>query len=42
MQQPDNEEKPPLLGSWQAMYALVLGSLAGLCLVFSAITWSYR
>jgi hypothetical protein len=39
---PDNESPPPLLGSWRAMYVLVLGTLAGLCVLFSLISWVYR
>ena len=39
---PDNDDRPPILGSWRSMYVLVLGTLAGLCLLFSLITWTYR
>jgi hypothetical protein len=30
---------PPLLGSWRALYGLVLGELAALVALFSALTW---
>jgi hypothetical protein len=33
------EDPPPLLGSWRALYALVIGELAALVAVFYAITW---
>lgn len=32
-------EPPPLLGSWRALYALVLAELAALVLGFYALTW---
>ena len=34
-----DEVAPPLLGSWRAIYALVIGELAALVAVFYAITW---
>jgi hypothetical protein len=30
---------PPLLGSWQRIYALVLAELAALVALFAALTW---
>ena len=38
---PDGE-RPPLLGSWRALYALVLFALAAVIVLFSAITCAYR
>jgi hypothetical protein len=29
---------PPMLGTWRAVYALLLGELAGLILLFYALT----
>jgi len=34
--------KPPLLRSWRQAYLLVLGTLAILIALFSAISWRYR
>jgi hypothetical protein len=34
-----DEDPPPLLGSWRAIYAVVIGELAALVAVFYAITW---
>jgi hypothetical protein len=38
---PELDDAPPLLGSWRNIYLLVLGTLALLVAVFSAITWAY-
>jgi hypothetical protein len=35
------EEPPPLLGSWRNLYALVLGNLVFLVLVFWLLTRMY-
>jgi hypothetical protein len=35
----DAEAPPPLLGSWRAIYLLVLGELAALVVLFVALTW---
>jgi len=40
-QKRDLEEKPPLLGSWRNVYAVVLGTLLVLVAVFYAITRAY-
>jgi hypothetical protein len=32
---------PPLLGSWRNLYALVLGNLVFLVLLFTWLTWRY-
>lgn len=34
-----DDTPPPLLGTWRNLYALVLGELAVLVLVFYALTW---
>lgn len=33
-----SEERPPILGSWNKIYLLVLGNLAFLILLFIALT----
>jgi hypothetical protein len=38
---PPPEDLPPLLGSWRNLYALVLGNLAFMVLVFAWLTWRY-
>ena len=35
------DERPPLLGSWRALYAVVLLALASYITVGSALTWVY-
>lgn len=35
------EAPPPLLGSWRALYALVLGALAVQVALYAWITWIY-
>ncbi len=37
-----DEERPPLLRSWPALYALVLFALAAVIALFSAITFACR
>ena len=41
MSTPEQDPPPPLLGSWRNLYALVLGNLAFLVLLFWWLTWSY-
>jgi hypothetical protein len=41
LDRPELDERPPVLGSWNALYAVVLGNLALMVAVFSAITWWY-
>ncbi len=42
MSEPDRlSEDPPLLGSWNRLYALVLGNLVVMVAVFYAITRYY-
>ena len=36
------EEPPPILGSWERMYFLVLAVLALAVLLFAWLGWSYR
>ena len=35
-------DKPPFFRTWRGMYAFVLGTLALLIAILSAITWLYR
>jgi hypothetical protein len=35
------DDPPPLLGSWRNLYALVLGNLVLMVLLFAWLTWSY-
>jgi hypothetical protein len=37
-----DDNRPPLLGSWSAVYAVVLGTLAVLCVLFSILSWKYQ
>ncbi len=37
----DVEGRPPFLKSWRAAYALVLGWLVVLVILFTVITWIY-
>jgi hypothetical protein len=37
-----DDGRPPILGTWNAMYVVVLGTLVGLCGLFSLISWIYR
>jgi hypothetical protein len=37
-----DDDKPPFLGSWNAVYLLVLGSLAAVIALLSLITAAYR
>ena len=38
---PPEDESPPLLGSWRRMYLLVIGALAAVVVVFTALTRIY-
>lgn len=38
----DLDERPPVLGSWRAIYLVVLGNLALLVALFWALTEVYR
>jgi hypothetical protein len=38
----DDDERPPFLRSWSHVYALVLGTLAALVLLFSILSAVYR
>jgi hypothetical protein len=37
----DSEEKPPFGGSWRVLYAIVIGNLALLILLFYAFTRAF-
>ena len=39
---PTDDDGPPVLGSWRALYVVVLGVLAGLVGVFTLISCVYR
>jgi hypothetical protein len=36
------DDRPPVLGSWRALYALVLGTLAVLIVLFAGLSSVYR
>jgi len=38
----DEVDRPPVFRTWTGAYLLVLGTLAGLIGIFSAISWIYR
>ena len=38
---PDGEEKPPFGGSWRVLYAIVIGNLVLLILLFYAFTKAF-
>ena len=38
---PVTEPVPPLLGSWRRIYAVVLGELVLLILLFRLFSWAY-
>jgi hypothetical protein len=38
----DEPERPPVFRTWRGWYALVLGTLAALIALFTAITIVYR
>ncbi|HXV65510.1 MAG TPA: hypothetical protein VEK15_32740 [Vicinamibacteria bacterium] len=38
---PDGEEKPPIGGSWRVLYAVVIGNLALLIVLFYAFTKAF-
>ena len=38
---PDGEERPPIGGSWRVLYAVVIGNLALLILLFYAFTRAF-
>ena len=37
-----DEDRPPALGSWGALYALVIGTLVGLIALFAVLSSVYR
>lgn len=39
--EPDGEERPPIGGSWRVLYAVVIGNLALLILLFYAFTRAF-
>jgi len=41
MSEPPTDDIPPLLGSWTKVYALVLGELLLLILLFRLFSWSF-
>ena len=41
MNEPMKEEAPPLLGSWKRIYAVLLGELVLLILLFCLFSWIY-
>jgi hypothetical protein len=41
MNEPRNEEAPPLLGSWRWVYAVVLGELLLCILLFRLFSWAF-
>jgi len=41
MIEPMKEEAPPLLGSWKRIYAVLLGELVLLILLFRLFSWIY-
>ncbi len=38
---PDDEEQPPIGGSWRVLYAVVIGNLAFLILLFYVFTRAF-
>jgi len=38
----DDDERPPLFRTWRGWYVLVLGTLAALIALFSALSIVYR
>ena len=38
---PDGEEQPPIGGSWRVLYAIVIGNLVLLILLFYAFTRAF-
>ncbi len=36
------DERPPLLGTWNRLYAVVLGTLAAVVALFSVVSYVYR
>ncbi len=38
---PMSEERPPILGSWKRLYAVVLGELVLCILCFRVFTWVF-
>jgi hypothetical protein len=38
----EDDGKPPFFRTWRGMYAFVLGTLAVLVVILSAVTWFYR
>ena len=39
---PIDDDRPPVLGTWGAIYVVVLGTLAGLVGLFTLISHVYR
>ncbi|MFT7622399.1 MAG: hypothetical protein ACI9WU_001572 [Myxococcota bacterium] len=38
---PEEDDPPPILGSWRALYGVVLGTLAGLTALFYYLTQAF-
>ena len=38
----NDHDGPPLFRSWRGMYVFVLGTLAALIAILSALSWLYR
>ena len=41
VQEPGQEDAPPLLGSWKRIYAVVLGELLLCILLFGLFSWAF-
>jgi hypothetical protein len=41
MTEPAMEDRPPILGSWKRIYAVVLGELLLCILLFRLFSWAY-
>lgn len=39
--EPSGAERPPILGSWKRLYAVVLGTLLLCILLFRLFSWAY-
>jgi hypothetical protein len=37
-----DDDRPPVLGSWRALYALVLGALGATIALFAVVSHVYR
>jgi hypothetical protein len=38
----DDDDRPPILGSWSRMYVLVLATLAAVIAAGTFVSWWYR